>query len=109
MLSIDSFTLVADPTRRKILDLLRTRERDVATLVEELRLPQPLISKHLRVLRDAGAATSSADGKRRVYRLSADPLPYVLAWVAPYYRMWSASFDRLEEAMDEEEHHGAGR
>ena len=101
--------MVADPTRRKILDLLRIRERDVASLVKELRLSQPLVSKHLRVLRDAGAATSSVVGKRRVYRLLADPLPDVLAWAAPYYRMWSASLDRLEEALDEEERHDTDR
>jgi hypothetical protein len=55
------------------------------------------------VLRDAGAATVTVVGKRRVYHLAADPLPEVLAWVAPYYRMWSAGLDRLEEALDEEE------
>jgi DNA-binding transcriptional ArsR family regulator len=100
---IDCFALLADPTRRQILDHLRVREHDVGTLVDALRLPQPLVSKHLRVLRDAGAANSHVVGKRRVYRLAADPLPDVLEWVAPYYRMWSASMDRLETALDEQE------
>jgi DNA-binding transcriptional ArsR family regulator len=100
---IDGFALIADPTRRRILDRLRVREHDVATLVDVLRLPQPLVSKHLRVLRDAGAVTATAAGKRRVYRLAVDPLPEVLAWVTPYYRMWSASVDRLEDALDREE------
>jgi DNA-binding transcriptional ArsR family regulator len=98
---IDSFTLIADPTRRRILDRLRVREHDVAALVDVLRLPQPLVSKHLRVLRDAGAVTATVAGRRRVYRLAVDPLPEVLAWVTPYYRMWTASLDRLEDALDE--------
>jgi len=85
------------------------REHDVGTLVDELRLPQPLVSKHLRVLRDAGATTATVVGKRRVYRLSADPLPNVLAWVTPYYQTWSASLDRLEAAMDKEEHDRASQ
>jgi DNA-binding transcriptional ArsR family regulator len=75
----------------------------VGALVDALRLPQPLVSKHLRVLREAGAVAATVAGKRRVYRLAEDPLPEVLAWVAPYYRAWSASLDRLEDALDQEE------
>jgi DNA-binding transcriptional ArsR family regulator len=100
---VDGFALIAEPTRRRILDHLRAQERDVGGLVELLDVPQPLVSKHLRVLRDAGAVTATVVGKRRVYRLAADPLPEVLAWVVPYYRMWSASLDRLEDALDQEE------
>jgi DNA-binding transcriptional ArsR family regulator len=61
------------------------------------------VSKHLRVLRDAGAVTATVAGKRRVYRLAVDPLPEVLAWVTPYYRMWTTGLDRLADALDEEE------
>lgn len=97
---MDGFALLADPTRRRILDLLRAAgegadERagdgagegvDVSGLVEALDLPQPLVSKHLRALRESGAVTASVDGRRRVYRLTADPLRDVLAWVEPYRR-----------------------
>src|SRR5262245_15371980 len=100
---VDSFALIADPTRRGILDHLRAREHDVSGLVGRLGVPQPLVSKHLRALRDAGVVSARVEGKRRVYRLAADPLPDVLAWVAPYYRMWTASLDRLEDALDQEE------
>jgi DNA-binding transcriptional ArsR family regulator len=100
--AVDGFTLIADPTRRRILDRLRTGERDVGDLVDVLALPQPLVSKHLRALREAGAVTAAVVGRRRVYRLAADPLPDVLAWVTPYHRMWSASLDRLARSLDEE-------
>jgi DNA-binding transcriptional ArsR family regulator len=100
---VDGFTLIADPTRRRILDCLRADECDVGGLMESVGLPQPLVSKHLRVLRDAGAVTATVVGRRRVYRLAVDPLPDVLAWVTPYHRMWTTSFDRLAQALDEEE------
>jgi len=80
---VDGFTLIADPTRRRILDL-----------------PQPLVSKHLRSLREMGAVTPRVAGKRRVYRLAADPLPEVIAWVGPFQRSWEAGLDRLERALD---------
>ncbi|HEY1487247.1 MAG TPA: metalloregulator ArsR/SmtB family transcription factor [Micromonosporaceae bacterium] len=96
---MDGFTLIADPTRRAILDRLRSTEADVGTLIELLALPQPLVSKHLRVLREAGAVTSSTVGKRRVYRLGVDPLPDVLAWVDPYQQMWADSLVRLDRAL----------
>jgi DNA-binding transcriptional ArsR family regulator len=99
---MNGFTLIADPTRRRILDVLRAEGTDVGGLVDVLRLPQPLVSKHLRVLRDAGAVTATIAGQRRVYRLAAEPLPDVLAWVLPYQRLWAASFDRLDRALDEQ-------
>jgi DNA-binding transcriptional ArsR family regulator len=99
---MNGFTLVADPTRRRILDILRAQRTDVGGLVDVLHLPQPLVSKHLRVLRDAGAVTATIAGQRRVYRLSADPLPDVLAWVRPYQQLWAASLDRLGRALDEQ-------
>jgi DNA-binding transcriptional ArsR family regulator len=99
---MNGFALIADPTRRRILDVLRARGTDVGGLVDVLDLPQPLVSKHLRVLRDAGAVTATVAGKRRLYRLSADPLPDVLAWVLPYQQLWAASFDRLGRALDQD-------
>ena len=103
MSSMDGFTAIAEPTRRSILDLLRDGDSDVTALVAALGLRQPLVSKHLKVLRDAGAVQVEVAGKRRVYRLTADPLPEVLAWCAPYVETWRESFDRLERALDEEE------
>jgi DNA-binding transcriptional ArsR family regulator len=99
---MNGFTAIAEPTRRTILDHLRGGESDVGSLVKALDLPQPLVSKHLKVLREAGAVDVAIAGRRRVYRLATDPLPDVLAWVQPYVELWSSSFDRLEQALDEE-------
>ncbi|MFG1922968.1 ArsR/SmtB family transcription factor [Cryptosporangium sp. NPDC048952] len=103
---MDGFTVIAEPTRRAIVDRLRVAESDVGALVRALELSQSLVSKHLRVLRDAGVVEAQIVGKRRVYRLSADPLPDVVAWVQPYLRVWTASFDRLDEALDAEDSDG---
>jgi DNA-binding transcriptional ArsR family regulator len=100
---VDAFAVIADPTRRRILDTLREGTADVGTLVERLRISQPLVSKHLGVLRDAGTVDVQVDGKRRVYRLAEDPLPAVLAWVTPYHRKWAASLDHLSQLIDEEQ------
>jgi DNA-binding transcriptional ArsR family regulator len=81
---VDAFAVIADPTRRRILDTLRDGAADVGTLVARLGISQPLVSKHLGVLRGAGTVNVTVDGKRRVYRLAQDPLPAVLAWVTPY-------------------------
>lgn len=102
---MDGFTVIAEPTRRAIVDRLRERERDVGTLVSELGISQPLASKHLRVLREAGVVVAQVAGKRRVYRLSEQPLPDVVAWVQPYVDQWATSFDRLAEALAAEEQH----
>ena len=95
--------MIAEPTRRAIVDRLRLGESDVGGLVDELRVSQSLVSKHLRVLRQAGVVESEVAGKRRIYRLTDQPLPDVLAWVKPYVERWSMSFDLLAEALDEEE------
>jgi DNA-binding transcriptional ArsR family regulator len=81
---VDAFAVIADPTRRRILDTLRDGATDVGTLVDLLGISQPLVSKHLGVLRDSGTVDVQIEGKRRVYRLAEDPLPAVLAWVTPY-------------------------
>lgn len=99
---MDGFTLISDPNRRLILDLLRSGERDVSELVDLVAASQPLVSKHLRVLRDAGAVVSTTSGRRRVYRLAVDPLPEVLAWLGPYAALWSHSLDSLAAALDDD-------
>ncbi|RKT56662.1 ArsR/SmtB family transcription factor [Saccharothrix australiensis] len=84
-----TFAVLADPRRRAILDVLRAGERPVNDLVEWLALTQPAVSKHLRVLRDAGLVEVRRDAQRRWYRLRTAPLAEVDAWLAPYRRMWA--------------------
>ena len=100
---MDGFAVIAEPTRRAIVDRLRVGESDVGSLVDELQVSQSLVSKHLRVLRQAGVVESEVAGKRRIYRLTERPLPDVLAWAQPYVERWSASFDRLADALDDED------
>ncbi len=95
-----TFEALAEPRRRQILDLLRERERLVGELVEELRLAQPTVSKHLKVLRGAGLVAVRQDAQRRWYRLRPEPLAEIEAWLAPYRRMWEAGFDALERHLD---------
>ena len=95
------FTVLAEPTRREILDLLRDGERPVGDLVEHLRISQPAVSKHLRVLREAGLVDVRADAQRRLYRLRPEPLAEVDAWLTPYRRLWNRSLDKLERHLEE--------
>jgi DNA-binding transcriptional ArsR family regulator len=95
--------VVAEPRRRQILDLLLEGERPVGELVEALALPQPNVSKHLRVLLDAGLVTVRPDGRRRLYALRAEPLVSLDAWLAPYRRHWTKRLDALEAHLDEME------
>jgi DNA-binding transcriptional ArsR family regulator len=95
------FAVLAEPTRRDILDLLRDGERPVGDLVAELGVSQPAVSKHLRVLRDAGLVDVRADAQRRLYRVRAAPLAEIDAWLAPYRRLWSRSLDKLEKHLEE--------
>jgi DNA-binding transcriptional ArsR family regulator len=95
-----TFEVVAEPTRRRILDLLRERSRPVGELVELFGLSQPLISKHLRVLRDAGLVRVRQDAQRRWYELRPEPLVEVDAWLEPYRRLWADSLDALERHLD---------
>ncbi len=92
---------LAEPRRIAILELLRDGERPVGELVGELGLSQPLVSKHLRVLRNAGLVESRVEAQRRVYRIRPEPLADLDAWLAPYRRLWSKRLDRLEEHLDE--------
>jgi DNA-binding transcriptional ArsR family regulator len=98
-----TFDVLAEPARRDILDLLRERERSVGELVQRLSLSQPGVSKHLRVLRDAGLVVVRPDAQRRWYQLRAKPLAEIDAWLGPYRRFWSSRLDALERHLDEEE------
>ena len=92
--------VIAEPRRQAILDLLRNGELPVGGLVEQLGISQPLVSKHLRVLKDAGLVQVRGDAQRRLYRISPEPLAEVDAWLAPYRALWSASLDRLEQHLE---------
>jgi DNA-binding transcriptional ArsR family regulator len=98
-----TFDVLAEPTRRRILDLLLERERPVGDLVERLRVSQPGVSKHLRVLRDAGLVEVRHDAQRRIYRVRGEPLAEIDAWLAPYRRLWAKRLDALERHLDETE------
>jgi len=98
---VNAFTAVAEPHRRRILDRLREGECGVGELVDLLRLSQPGVSKHLRILREARLVAVRADGKRRVYRLAPAPLSEVDAWLARYRQFWTERFDALEEHLEE--------
>ena len=98
-----TFEVLAEPTRRRILDLLRERERSVGELVEHLGLSQPGVSKHLRVLRETGLVEVRSEAQRRLYDLRAEPLIEVDAWLEPYRRFWAGHLDALEEHLDRKE------
>jgi DNA-binding transcriptional ArsR family regulator len=101
---VDStFTVLAEPQRRRILDLLRDGERPVGELVERLGLSQPGVSKHLRVLRDAGLVSVRPEGQRRWYGLRPEALADVDRWLAPYRQLWGRRLDSLERHLDEQE------
>jgi DNA-binding transcriptional ArsR family regulator len=95
-----AFEVLAQPIRRAILDLLRDRERLVGDLADALGVTQPLTSKHLRVLRDAGLVTVRVDGPRRWYGLRVEPLAQVDDWLAPYRWMWESRLDHLGAHLD---------
>ena len=90
------FEILAEPTRRRVLDLLRERERTVGDLVDELEMSQPAVSKHLRVLRDAGLVEARVDAQRRIYSLRAEPLADVDAWLEPYRKFWRGRLASLQ-------------
>lgn len=97
----DAFNAVAEPRRREILDLLASGERPVGDLVRVLGMSQPLVSKHLRVLREVGAVEVRGDGRRRLYRLNAEALKPIHDWVKGYERFWSGQFGRLDAVLDD--------
>jgi DNA-binding transcriptional ArsR family regulator len=97
------FDVLAEPTRRHILDRLLDRPQTVGDLVVALDVSQPSVSKHLRVLREAGVVQARKDAQRRIYELRPEALAEVLAWVEPYRRLWSGRLDALERHLDEQE------
>ena len=99
--SVESvFEIIAEPNRRAILSLLVSSQHSVGEIERQLRMPQPTVSKHLRVLRDAGFVESTVDAQRRLYRLKPEPFQQVDAWLAQFRRFWSAHIDALERHLD---------
>ncbi|WP_108125860.1 ArsR/SmtB family transcription factor [Saccharospirillum mangrovi] len=95
-----TFSVVAEPNRRAILDMLLDAERSVGEIEQALSLSQPSVSKHLRILREAGFVESRVEAQRRLYRLKPEPLMELDAWLAPFRRYWSAQIDKLEAHLD---------
>ena len=94
------FEIIAEPNRRAILSLLVSSQQSVGEIEHQLHMPQPTVSKHLRVLREAGFVESSVDAQRRLYRLKPEPLQELDAWLAPFRRFWFAHVDALERHLD---------
>ena len=103
MATAATFEVLAEPTRRRILDLLRERERPVGELVKKLKLSQPGVSKHLRVLREAGLVSVRSEAQRRIYGVRPGPLAEVDEWLEPYRRLWSGHLDQLERHLEKED------
>ena len=95
-----TFAIIAEPSRRAILSLLASSELSVGDIEGRLRMSQPSVSKHLRVLREAGFVESRTDAQRRLYRIRPEPLMEVDAWITPFRRFWSAHVDALERHLD---------
>ncbi len=94
------FEIIAEPNRRAILSLLASAPQSVNEIARQLHMPQPTVSKHLRVLREAGFVASTVDAQRRLYHLNPEPLQEVDAWLAPFRQFWSAHIDALERHLD---------
>ncbi len=95
-----AFDVLAEPSRRHILDLLLASERPVSDLVAATFMSQPAVSKHLRVLRDAGLVSVRTDAQRRIYRVRVEPLRGIDEWLRPYRQLWSSRLDELEHHLD---------
>jgi DNA-binding transcriptional ArsR family regulator len=104
----DAFNAVAEPRRRQILDVLAGGERPVNDLVMLLGLPQPLVSKHLRVLREVGLVDVRDEGRRRIYRLNGHSLKPIHDWVKDYERTWNERFEQLDVVLEELKGKGEG-
>ncbi|MGK5742170.1 ArsR/SmtB family transcription factor [Micromonospora sp. URMC 103] len=102
-MTADAFTVLAEPTRRRILDQLRLRESSVGELVDLLGVSQPAISKHLRVLRESGFVTCRTAAQQRIYRIDVRPLRDVDGWLDPYRQLWTRHLDALERHLDSQE------
>ena len=95
-----AFEIIAEPNRRAILDLLLSSQQSVGEIERQLRLPQPTVSKHLRVLRQAGFVESTVDAQRRLYRLKPEPFQEMDAWLSQFRQFWSVHLDALERHLD---------
>jgi len=102
-----TFAIIAEPSRRAILSLLAASEQSVGDIEGQLSLSQPSVSKHLRVLREAGFVESRVDAQRRLYRIKHEPLLEIEAWLAPFRRFWSGHVDALERHLDRIDKHNA--
>ncbi|WP_137109726.1 helix-turn-helix transcriptional regulator [Rhodobacter sp. SY28-1] len=101
----DTFAILAEPSRRSILDRLRTGEASVNSLSAQLQMTQPSVSKHLKVLKDAGFVSSRTDAQRRIYQLEFDRIKAIDAWLEPYRELWSRHLDALERHLDRKRDH----
>jgi DNA-binding transcriptional ArsR family regulator len=99
---MDTFTVLAEPTRRQILDELRVAERSVGELVQTLAISQPTMSKHLKILRDGGLVSCRIAAQRRIYQLETGPFESLDQWLAPYRQLWSERLDALERHLIDE-------
>jgi DNA-binding transcriptional ArsR family regulator len=104
-----AFEIIAEPNRRAILSLLVSSEQSVGDIERQLRMPQPTVSKHLRVLREAGFVEATVDAQRRLYRLTPGPLQEVDDWLAQFRQLWSAHVDALERHLDRMEEAAAAK
>ena len=102
-MAVDVFAVLAEPTRRRILDQLRHRESSVGALVGTLSVSQPTLSKHLKVLREAGFVSCRTAAQQRIYRIEPEPLQALDAWLAPYRLMWNTHLDALQRHLDNQE------
>jgi len=98
---VDTFSVLAEPTRRRILDELRRRDSSVGELVATMAVGQPAVSKHLKVLRDAGFVEPRIDAQRRLYRLRPEPIMEIDAWLAPFRQFWAKHVDALVKHLDQ--------
>lgn len=97
---LSTFDVIVEPNRRAILGLLMNSQRSVGEIESQLRLPQPTVSKHLKVLRDAGFVEAQVDAQRRVYRLKPEPLQEVDVWISQFRELWTKHVDELERHLD---------
>jgi len=101
MTAFSAFDVLAEPSRREILELLRDGERPVSQLVDHLNLSQPAVSKHLRVMKNAGLVEVRPDAQQRFYRICPEPLEQLAEWLEPYRKFWTTHLDRLESHLDQ--------
>jgi len=99
--TFDPFNAVAEPKRRKVLEVLGTQELSVNEIVERLGWNQPMVSKHLGVLKEVGLVSERRVGRKRLYRVNAERLKPIYDWVAPFERYWSESYDRLDDVLED--------